>query len=1122
MKKSIIEKYLLMSFYTILINLVFAGTVLATTTGRSQNIEQMKLEFETRSCTLKEFFNEVEQTSEFRFFYVENEIDENSIVAVDSKENFKDLLQDIANQQMLHFKIINEQIVVKKAKRDRPEVIEQEVKTIKGKVTDSSGQPLPGASVVIKGTTIGVTTDVNGDYSLDVPVDAKTLLFSFIGMKIQEIAIGNQTQINVVLEEESIGLDEVVAIGYGSVKKKDLTGSVANITGEKLSNANATSVAQALQGTMPGIQVTRSSGLPGASATIRVRGITTIGDSNPLIIVDGVPTSSINNVDADDIESVSVLKDAASASIYGARASAGVILITTKRAKATQLNFEYHGTYGIVKPTKFPEQVSYKRYMEMINEIAWNDGGNIAGADYEVYSKDYIDSYAENNKINPDAYPITNWVDVLINDSAPRTKHRFSVTYGNEVIKSKFLVNYEKTDALYNNRSYEVVTTRLNNDIKINNFLSVQIYATYNHSLSENTTVNPLVAAYKYGPLWTPYYSDGRISEGREGTNTWARLNYGGFNNTWGDQFSGKLALNITPVKNLTISGVFAPSVQISKGKLFTKQIPYYDREDPNLFVGYISGNSTTSLEESRNDTRNTTKQLLINYSADIGKNHGLSLMMGYEDYYRFSEGLTAFADNFMLTDYPYLDRAPLDNMSNTGNANENAYNSYFGRVTYDYANKYLFQANLRYDASSRFHEDYRWAKFPSASLGWVVTEESFFKNLNFNPLSFLKLRGSWGTLGNERIGNYPYQSIMNFENALFVEDGQIVSSTTAAQQSYNIREITWETTETWNIGLDATFFNNRLSLNGDYYKKTTHDMLLALEIPDFMGYSNPSQNAGTMNTKGWEVLLQWNDKIGDFRYSVSANISDYKSVMGDLSGTVFDGDQIIMEGSEYNEWYGYLSDGLYQSQEDVDSSPLLNNIVKPGDVKYKDVSGPDGVPDGKISPEYDRVLLGGSLPRYLYGGNIDLRYKGFDASLVFQGIGKQTSQIVPDMVYQTVQWYTFPDFVDGNYYSEYNSEEKNKTVKYPRLSEFSYEGNNYEMSDYWLFDGSYFRLKNVTLGYTFPNKVVDKLNVSNLRIYASVSDLFSIDNYPKGWDPEAGLNAYIARTWNFGVSIKF
>lgn len=459
--------------------------------------------------------------------------------------------------------------------------------------------------------------------------------------------------------------------------------------------------------------------------------------------------------------------------------------------------------------------------------------------------------------------------------------------------------------------------------------------------------------------------------------------------------------------------------------------------------------------------------------------------------------------------------------MGVSGNAYENAYRSYFGRIMYSFDNKYYLQGNIRYDASSRFDKNYRWGSFPSFSAGWVITEESFMKNIT--ELSFLKIRASWGILGNERIGNYPYQSSLAFSNALIYRDINIVSALTAAQTAYAIRDITWEQTESYDLGFDAGLFNNKLRMSWDYYRKTTKDMLLPLEIPDYIGFGNPDQNAGKMKTNGWEADLTWNDRIGELKYSASFNISDFKSVMGDLGGTEFIGDQIKIKGSEFNEWYGYRSNGLFQTEQEVNTLPRLNTSVRPGDVRYQDISGPDGVPDGNISPEYDRVLLGGSLPRYMYGINLSAGYKNFDFSMFLQGVGKQNSRLTIPMVQPYYgQWRNMPMLLEGKYWSKYNSEAQNLNAEYPRFSNIGLN-NNYTMSDYWLIKGGYFRLKNITLGYTIPDRLMQSFGIQSCRIFSSVSDLFSINHYPEGWDPESSATGYpITSSFIFGVSLKF
>jgi len=500
---------------------------------------------------------------------------------------------------------------------------------------------------------------------------------------------------------------------------------------------------------------------------------------------------------------------------------------------------------------------------------------------------------------------------------------------------------------------------------------------------------------------------------------------------------------------------------------------------------------------------------------------HNLNAMAGYENYYAFNENLGASREKYELTNFPYLNQGPLDLRDNNGSAYENAYRSFFGRLMYNYQNKYFLQGNVRYDGSSRFAEEYRWGAFPSFSTGWVMTEENFMKGISW--LSFLKVRGSWGSLGNDRIGNYPYQATIAFSNTRFFQGSNVAAAQSAAQYQYAIQDITWETTKSIDFGIDANFFDNRLRFTGDYYEKTTKDMLLQLEIPDYTGFDNPDQNTGKMFTKGWETEIGWNGKIGEVGYSVSANLSDFRSKMGYLGGTEFIGDQIKKEGSEFNEWYGYLSDGLFQTADDLAASAKLGVNQKVGDVKFKDISGPDGVPDGKISPEYDRKLLGGSLPRYIYGANLKLDYKNFDFSLVGQGIGQQNIRVEGTMIQPFLDnWGHVPKIIDGTSWSKYNTDEQNLAAKYPRLT-YTNRGVNYAMSDYWLINGAYFRLKNITLGYSLPTSLTQKINLQRVRIYGSASDIFTIDNFPKGWDPEVAQSGYpITASYILGLSVTF
>lgn len=1090
-------------------------TVLQVTA--SVSAQNTRLDLKMSNTTISQVFDEIERQSEVYFFYNKSQINENKIINVDFKnKTIEEILKSILADQSLIYEFAGKNIIIKAVDQKTDD---SQQKSISGKVTDNTGASLPGVSVVVKGTTTGVITDIDGKYTLPKVPDIATLQFSFVGMKTSEVAVFGKTTIDVVLAEETIGIDEVVAIGYGIVKKSDLTGAVGSVKGESIADRQVTQLSQALQGAVSGVMVTRDNNAPGATATVRIRGVTTIGDSSPLIIVDGVPVDNMNDINPNDVQDMSVLKDAASASIYGSRAASGVILITTKRAKSGVVSMNYNVEYGFEKPTAQPKYVDVKRYMQMVNELRWNDNNNNAN-EYPTYTKDIIDNYTSLNAENPNKYPNTDWTALILKDKAPRQSHVLSITAGTKVIRTKASIAYDKTEGLFEGKSYERMTARFNNDVTITKNLSASLDLSFKRSIAKSPINDPMYNMRISPPVYAAMWADGRVAEGKTGANVWGMMKYGGNAHNWYNQLNGKMSLDYTPFEGLKLSAVISPTLGFDKGKTFQLRVPYYSADDPTVLSGTLENCTSTNLFETRNDYSRVTSQLLANFMKTIGK-HNLNVMAGYENYYSFNENLGASREKYELTNFPYLDLGPLDLRGNNGKAWENAYRSYFGRVMYNYQNKYFLQGNIRYDGSSRFYKDYRWGSFPSFSAGWVLSEESFMKTIP--AISFLKLRASWGTLGNERIGNYPYQATIDFGNALFYQGVNVVASQTASQTKYAIPNISWETTESIDLGIDASFFNNRLRFTGDYYDKTTKDMLLALQIPVFMGFDNPNQNTGSMDTKGWEAEIGWSDKIGELGYSVSANISDFKSKMGDLGGTEFIGDQIKKKGSEFNEWYGYVSDGLFQTPEDLAASAKINTNVKVGDVKYKDISGPDGVPDGKISPEYDRVLLGGSMPRYIYGTNLKLEYKNFDFSMVLQGVGKINTRLSGLMITPLVaNWGNMPAILDGTSWSKYNTPEQNLAAKYPRLS-YTNGGSNYAMSDYWLINGAYLRVKNITLGYNLPSELTQKVKLQRVRVYTSASDLLTFNKFPKGWDPEVSESGYpITASFVFGLSVTF
>jgi len=1109
---------------------VFVFQMMAT------NIEAQDavINLESNTVNVRMLISEIEKQTDYLVVYSNREVNTSREVTLKKKsDKVSEYLHQTFNGTDIGYEFENNYIVLSRKAQETASILtgltqtaQQLGKTVKGSVTDSNGEPIIGATIVLKGdATRGTVTDIDGNYSIPNIKDNDVLQITYVGMKAQEVNTSGRSTINVIMEADIELLDEVVVVGYGTMKKSDLTGAIATIDGDKLAQRNATQLSTALQGAIPGLMVTRSNSEPGATANIKIRGITTIGDSDPLVIVDGVP-GDINMIHSKDIESITVLKDAASASIYGSRAAAGVIVISTKRAKSNVLSLNYDFNYGMEIPTSQPKNVGIQRYLEMANELRYNDNPN--GGEYQEYTQEQVNNWVDMNLTDPDTYPITDWRELLIRNYAPRQSHTLSLSGGNNFVKTRASLNYDDIDGLLtvNNINYKRYIATVNNDFTFNKYLNASFDFNVKRTESyEPSQTNIWYMIRAYSPAYAWKWSHGGLADVKGGNNPYGRVKEGGSNQGWFTKLGGRLAINFTPIEGLKFSAVASPNYSISKTKIFNLQAGYTGSDNPSNVIGYFQDHTSTSLSERRYDNNDLTTQFLLTYDKKL-KRHGLNFLAGNENYSYFYENLSASRDLYELKEFPYLSIGPRTLIDNGGNAHEIAYRSFFGRFAYSYANKYLFQANYRYDGSSRFHRDFRWGGFPSISLGWVLSEENFIKNINFENLSFLKLRASYGTLGNERIGNYPYQALIDFTHSLFYDNPSSTDATYhngAAQIQYAIKDLSWETTKSYDIGLDAVFFNNKMSITADYYRKETNDMLLDLKIPGYVGFANPQQNTGKMFTKGFDFEATWRDEIGDFRYSISANLSDFVSEMGDLGGTQFIGNKVKFEGSEFNEWYGYLSDGLFLSQEDIDNSATLNSNVTVGDVKFLDISGPDGEPDGLISSEYDRVLLGGSLPRFMFGGTITGGYKDFDISMAFQGVGKQNVRITSGMATAMPgNWGHIPAILDNDYWSSFNTEEENAKARYPRLTYVNGSSNLY-MSDFWMFNGRYFRMKNLTVGYTLPVTLTQKVNISRLRFYISGNDLFCLSKYPTGWDPERGDSSYpITSSLLFGININF
>lgn len=975
--------------------------------------------------------------------------------------------------------------------------------TVNGRVISTEdGSGLPGVNVIVKGTSVGAATDIDGYYTVDAPTPNDTLVFSFIGFLTQEVPVMGRARIDVALAPDVAGLDEVVVVGYGEQERGSLTGSVRAVNSEELTVRKVLRPSQALQGIVPGLTVTRESGQPGSDGgTLRIRGIGTLGDSNPLVIVDGVE-SSIDAVDPNNIESISVLKDAASASIYGSRAANGVILITTKRAIAEpRTQVSYNGYVGFQRPTKLPEFLGGYEFMTLLNEANENEGKT------PPYSQEFIDAWLANHETNPDEYPNTDWQKEVLSGNAIEQYHNVVVSGGTDKIRVRGALSYMDQSGIIPNSGYDRYGLRLNSDINVSEKFDVA----FDIHGRRSTRVQPSSGMYeifyqmnRIPAIYAAQHSDGSWGVGWNGNNPKAMAEDGGIDRDTWSQAIIRLNAVYRLTDNFNLDLTFAPTYSSDFGHNFRKRIDIYDFKSKQLEYS-IPQKSTLNM--NNNHTLETTLNLLANYKKDIGRHHFKGLA-GLQRITNRNDWFNAFRDNYPLPDYQQLNSGSVENMQNSGSASEWSLLSYFGRINYNWNGKYLLEGNVRYDGSSRFAKGNRFGLFPSVSAGWRISEESFMQSFGF--LYDLKLRASWGRLGNQNIGLYPFASTIQLGMNNIFGGAPVDGAALTAMANPNI---SWETTEMSNFGVDLSLWNGLLDVTADYYIKNTYDILLRLPIPSIVGLTAPYQNAGKVRNIGWDLEVRHHNRVGDLDYSIAANVSDVHNEVMDLRGTgpYISGLTIIQEGEPINALYGYEADGLFQTQEEVDQHATQFGIVAPGDVRYVDQNG-----DGVINAD-DRVVLGNRIPRYTYGVTLNAAYRNFDFTLFIQGVGKRAGYLNNEagwafhnggkvQAWQTDRW--TPD---------------NPDAIYPRYT-FNFP-NNYQNSSYWTLDASYLRVKTLQFGYRLPSNLLSSLPMSHLRIYLSGQDLFSRDSF-RGYDVESGMgsgNVYpIMASYTFGVDLRF
>ena len=1092
----------------ILLPVIFMLHVLSPIYAKTQPI--VRLNVKGKNISLATLFKAIKSQTGLTVFYSNKLLDDTEKISINVEQaELAEVLRLALKGRKLDWLIKEKYIILQKenplAEPGEAKSTEHErilFQQIKGLVTDAEGNGIPGVGVKIKGASRGVVTDKDGRYMIEAEA-GDVLVFSYVGYVTREIPAGSQSTVNVKLEIEDASLNEVVVVGYGTQKKVNLTGAVSQVTGKDLVARPMGQTSAALQGMAPGVTVKQSSGRPGGDGgSIRIRGIGTIGVADPLVMIDGIE-GSINNIDPNLIESISILKDAASSSIYGSRAANGVILVTTKRATADQINISYNNYIGWQDPTNMPKLVNSLDYMLLLNEAYTNTGRT------PLYSAALIEEFRQQGGRNSDQYPNTDWQKETLTGSGLQQSHFLTIEGGTQKVKMLGSFGLFDQKGLIQNSGFKRYTIRNNADVKFSDKLKARVDLQFVNAV----TTDPAAGSGEIFQWMNGIPANqigvnesGQWGVGWNGVNPISATKDGGTNRTRGPFGSLNATVNYKPLEWLEAEVAYSPKYALSSTKNFRKAIQSYL---PNGSTSFLTP-ALTALTEGKSESFYNNMRATLTASKNFDE-HNLKLLLGAsrEDYY--NEWTSASRDTYILPQYPVLNGGSAVNQQANGSAEEWALQSLFSRLNYTWKGKYLLEVNARYDGSSRFSEGNKYGFFPSASAGWRISEESFMSGLK-GTINDAKIRVSWGRLGNQQIvGTYPSVTTLLLESTAMGK--QIVN--TAALNSLANKNISWETTEEKNIGIDLTLFKN-FSVTADYYRRRTRDILLELDVPLIIGLNKPFQNAGTVDNNGWELGLAYKGNLKDFNYNLSFNLSDVKNTVVDLKGINLSNLTVNREGYSISSLFGYEAQGYFASDAEVAAHATQFGAVKAGDIRYKDQNG-----DGLIN-ESDKVIIGSTIPRLTFGANLAAAYKGFDLSVLLQGVGKANGYLNGPGI--------LPFNVGGALGGTIREENKNRwspenpNAKYPRLA-FG-ESNNEQASSFWLRDASYLRIKNIQLGYALPAALAAKLSIKRLRVFANGSNIASFDRFLAGYDVEAPVGAGTSypqvKLYSFGVEVGF
>jgi TonB-linked SusC/RagA family outer membrane protein len=989
---------------------------------------------------------------------------------------------------------------------------------ISGKVISAEeNEGIPGVNVIIKGTTQGTVTDVNGSYTIEVADRQAVLVFSSIGYESQEIVVGERQVIDVTLAPSTTALEEVVVVGYGTQQKVSVTSSVSAVGGEELTRRPVTSMQQALQGKVPGLTILDRGGSPGSPNThIVVRGTSRpytpvglgaiadaqIGNNEPLVIVDGVE-QPFQNINPDDIASVSVLKDASSTAIYGSRGANGVILITTKRANPGKVQVSYSGFYAVQKAVDYPQHMDIESYLRLQN-VAYENVGKAP-----KYTEDYIQEYVPGTVNDPLKHPLPfDWYNILLH-SAPQVNHSLSLSGGGENFSGRLSLRSQDQDGIIANTESKLTEIRANTDFKISPKITVGADLDYRYQNDlEPHNINEIFRQMMQNSIWdVPLYPNGDYGGGAQGNNPLLLAEKGGTFREQSNYILGSLKGEWEIVKGLK----FSTQVALRSTDVFGKD--YTNTWQTKDSTKVRKSNTINKLTESRINTREITINNLLNYSATFG-DHSLKLLGGYSQITNDYSKLTADRQGFYNNDIQSIGQGANDATKDNGGFDQEwALRSYFGRVNYAFRDKYLFEANARYDGSSRFTGDNLYSFFPSFSAGWRLSQESFWDGFD-DVISDLKIRGSWGETGNQAVDPYTYYPTLNAVTYNF--GGVTVPG--YLQQLIADPTLHWETARQIDVGVDAEFLSGKFALTMDYYKKRIDGILLKLPVPGALGLAPGYQNAGVVDNTGWEFGVESHNRFGKVGLNANLNFSINDNEVVDLAGTgpyIYGDDidprYITGEGYPINAFWGYKTAGLFQTDAEAAAYPQFMRPAKAGDVKILDLNN-----DGVINPN-DMTVLGNSIPRYTFGGIFNISYSAFTLNLALQGVadvGMRYARALGEA--GNYEGFT-PDIYTNNYWTPEHTD-----ARFARPTK--QDLRNQASTDRMILDASYLRVKNIQLVYKLPSTLTRKVFVENASVYVSGTNLLTFSELNE-WhlDPESssGWQNYYPQTSLYTVGVN-